>query len=77
MTTPLSYTAVVEHDKDSGMYVGIVPALPGTHSQAPTVDALRDNLSQVIKLVADVLIRNGETMNEDVSVVLEKIEVSL
>ena len=26
-------TAVVEHDPETGLYVGIVPGLPGAHTQ--------------------------------------------
>lgn len=33
-------TAQIERDKESGMYIGIVPALPGVHTQAKNLDEL-------------------------------------
>ncbi|MCC6586469.1 MAG: type II toxin-antitoxin system HicB family antitoxin [Bryobacterales bacterium] len=45
-----SYTAYVEWDPESGLYVGTVPGLPGAHTQAATLDELRVNLSEVVSL---------------------------
>jgi len=35
-----SFTAVVERDTDTGLYVGHVPGFPGAHSQAESLDEL-------------------------------------
>jgi predicted RNase H-like HicB family nuclease len=43
-------TAYVEFDPDTKLYVGIVPGLPGAHTQAPSLDELRDNLKEVLEL---------------------------
>lgn len=51
-----SYTAVVERDSDTGLYVGYVPGFPGAHSQADTLDELNQNLREVIVL----LLEDGE-----------------
>ena len=39
------FTAVVERDED-GYCVGWVPAMPGCHTQARTLDELRDRLNE-------------------------------
>ena len=51
-----SYTAVVELDSDTGLYVGYVPGFPGAHSQAETLDELHRNLREVIAM----LLEDGE-----------------
>jgi predicted RNase H-like HicB family nuclease len=51
-----SYTAVVERDSDTGLYVGYIPGFPGAHSQAETLDELNQNLREVIAL----LLEDGE-----------------
>ena len=47
---PASFTAYVEWDADTRLYVGTVPGLPGAHTQAATLDELRSNLSEVVAL---------------------------
>jgi len=46
----LNFTAYIEKDMESGMYVGTVPALPGAHTFAETIDDLRGKLVEVITL---------------------------
>lgn len=46
-------TAVVEHDPETGLYVGIVPGLPGAHTQAATLDELMASLKEVVELVLE------------------------
>ena len=36
-------TGYIEKDPETGLYVGIVPGIPGAHTQAKTLDELRDN----------------------------------
>ena len=43
-------TAYVEWDETSRLYVGIVPGVPGAHTQAATLDELRENLREVLEL---------------------------
>jgi len=45
-----AFSAYVEWDPDTGLYVGIVPGVPGAHTQAATSDELRDNLKEVLEL---------------------------
>lgn len=51
-----TYTAVVEKDLDTGLYVGYIPGFPGAHSQGATLDELYQNLREVIEM----LLENGE-----------------
>ena len=51
-----TYTAVVEHCADTGLFVGYVPGFPGAHAQAESLDELDRNLREVI----DMLIEDGE-----------------
>ena len=43
-------TAYIEKDADTGLYVAIVPGIPGAHTQAETLDELQENLKEVIEL---------------------------
>jgi predicted RNase H-like HicB family nuclease len=54
----LNFTAYIEKDPESGMYVGTVPTLPGAHTFAETLDDLRGKLVEVITLCL-------EEMNHD------------
>lgn len=55
MKTNFQFTAQIEKDKESGLYIGLVPNLPGAHTQAKTLDELRDNLKDVIALCLEEL----------------------
>ena len=55
-----TYTAIVQRDPDTGLYVGYVPGFPGAHSQAATLDELNRNLKEVIAL----LLEDGEPQLE-------------
>ena len=46
-----SYTAIIERDTDTGYYVGYIPGFPGAHSQGETLDELRYNLHEVIRML--------------------------
>ena len=47
------FTAVIEKDPDTGLYVGYVPGFPGAHSQAASLDELNDNLREVIAMLLE------------------------
>ena len=51
MTT--EYTIRIEKDKD-GYYVGSIPALPGCHSQAKSIDQLMERMEEAIALWLEV-----------------------
>lgn len=45
-----TFTAYVEWDPESKLYVGVVPGIPGAHTQAATLDELQKNLKEVLEL---------------------------
>ncbi len=45
-----TFSAYVEWDPETKLYVGIVPGLPGAHTQAATLDELQKNLREVLQL---------------------------
>jgi predicted RNase H-like HicB family nuclease len=47
------YTALVERDAETGLYVGYVPGFPGAHSQAESLDELNANLREVIAMLLE------------------------
>lgn len=67
-----TYTAVIERDQDSGLFVGYVPGWPGAHSQGATLDELRTNLLEVI----DMLHEDGEPTLEATFVGTQTLEVA-
>ncbi len=46
-------TAYVEWDEEVQLFVGSVPGIRGAHTQAATLDELRDNLREVLDLLAE------------------------
>lgn len=57
-----TYTAVVEKDQETELYVGYVPGFPGAHSQAATLEELRSNLVEVISMLLEDDNRRVETV---------------
>ncbi|MFL5897820.1 MAG: type II toxin-antitoxin system HicB family antitoxin [Solirubrobacterales bacterium] len=51
-----SYTAVVERDPETGLYVGYIPGWAGAHSQGASLDELQVNLREVVAM----LLEDGE-----------------
>jgi len=49
------FSAQIERDRETGVYVAHVPALPGAHTQAKSLDQLQINLKEVIELVLEEL----------------------
>lgn len=45
-----TFTAYVEWDPETKLYVGIVPGIPGAHTQGETLDQLQKNLREVLDL---------------------------
>ena len=45
-----TFTAYIEFDEETQLYVGVVPGITGAHTQGATLDELRDNLKEVLEL---------------------------
>ena len=48
-----TFTAIVERDSETNLYVGYVPGFPGAHSQGETLDELQENLREVIEMLLE------------------------
>lgn len=46
----MKVTGYIEKDAETGLYVAIVPSIPGAHTQAATLDELMQNLQEVVEL---------------------------
>lgn len=58
------FTAYVEKDSESNLYIGHVPQLPGAHTQAETLDELYSNLQEVTMLCLEELsVTEREALN--------------
>ncbi|MBP9146306.1 MAG: type II toxin-antitoxin system HicB family antitoxin [Thermoanaerobaculia bacterium] len=66
------FTAVIERDSDTGLYVGWVPGFAGAHSQGETLDELRANLQEVVSM----LLEEGGPRLESEFVGTQTIEVA-
>ena len=67
-----TYTAVVEQDPETGLYVGHIPGWPGAHSQGATLDELQANLQEVVAM----LLEDGEPRLEAEFVGTQTIRVA-
>jgi predicted RNase H-like HicB family nuclease len=45
-----TFTAYIEFDPDTNLYVGVFPGIPGAHTQGETLDELHHNLKEVLEL---------------------------
>ncbi len=72
-----TFTAYIERDQESGLYVGIVPGLTGAHTQAASLDELRENLREVIELCLEESGGSGEAGELPEFVGLQQIEVAV
>ena len=45
-----TFTAYIEWYPETLLYVGVVPGVPGAHTQASGLGELRDNLREVLEL---------------------------
>jgi predicted RNase H-like HicB family nuclease len=67
-----TYSAVIQRDPDTGLFVGFVPGFPGAHSQGETLDELNANLREVIEM----LLEDGEPKLESEFVGVQNVAVA-
>lgn len=67
-----SYPAVIERCPQTHLYVGLVPGLPGAHSQGETLDELNRNLQEVLSM----LLEDGEPELETEFVGIQQVAVA-
>jgi predicted RNase H-like HicB family nuclease len=66
------FTAVVERDSDTGLYIGYVPGMPGAHRQAESLDELNANLREVVAM----LLEDGDQVLEAEFVGIQTVRVA-
>ncbi len=67
-----NFSAVIERDPDTGLFVGSVPGFPGAHSQGATLDELNTNLREVISM----LLEDGEPILESEFIGVQNVAVA-
>lgn len=70
-----TFTAYIEWDPETSLYVGIVPGVPGAHTQGATLDELQHNLKEVLELCLEEY--KGPTEDLPHFVGLQQIEVAV
>lgn len=66
----------IERDPETGLYVAIVPGIPGAHTQAETLDELQKNLKEVLELcLEEMSSEEKERLPEFVGV--QQVEVAI
>jgi predicted RNase H-like HicB family nuclease len=69
------FTAFIEYDDDTKLYVGTIPNVPGAHTQAETLDELQRNLQEVLELCLE---ENPEIVHEPMHFVgTQQVEIAL
>ncbi|HKP51384.1 MAG TPA: type II toxin-antitoxin system HicB family antitoxin [Chloroflexia bacterium] len=67
------FTAYVEFDPETKLYVGVISGIPGAHTQGETLDELQYNLKEVLELCLE----ESDLSTEDLPrfVGLQQVEV--
>jgi predicted RNase H-like HicB family nuclease len=48
-----TFTAIVERDPETNLFVGYVPGFAGAHSQGGSLDELHENLREVLSMLVE------------------------
>ena len=67
-----NFSAVIERDSETRLFVGFVPGFPGAHSQGATLDELNSNLREVIAM----LLEDGEPVLESEFIGVHNVAVA-
>ena len=69
-------TSYIEKDTETGLYVAVVPGIPGAHTQAATLDELQKNLKEVVSLCLEEMdAKSRKKLPEFVGI--QQIEVAI
>ena len=71
-----TFTAYIEFDQETGLYVGTIPGLAGGHSQGATLDELHKNLREVVELILVERSEKGEPIDIQPFVGIQQITVT-
>ena len=67
-----TFTAVVERDQATGLFVGYIPGWLGAHTQGESLDELHANLREVV----DMLLEDGDPVLETEFVGTQTLDVA-
>ena len=70
-----TFTAYVEWDPETKLYVGVVPGIAGAHTQGASLDELQANLKEVLSLCLEE--NKGSTEDLPIFVGLQQVEVAV
>ena len=70
-----TFTAYVEFDPETKLYVATVPGLPGAHTQAQSLDELQMNLKEVVELCLEEFEGSPEQLPRFVGI--QSVEVAV
>jgi len=71
-----NYTAYIERDIESGMYIGSVPGITGARTFAETIDELHVKLKEVISLCLEAM-DEEDIANIPIFAGISQIEVAI
>jgi len=69
-----TFTAYLEWDPETKLYVGFVPGIPGAHTQGRSLDELQKNLKEVLELCLEEYRNADEDLPRFIG--LQQIEVA-
>ncbi len=70
-----TFTAYVEWDSETKLYVGTVPGIVGAHTQAATLDELNRNLKEVLELCLEESGKQTDVLPQFVG--LQQVEIAV
>ncbi|MBI4666513.1 MAG: type II toxin-antitoxin system HicB family antitoxin [Nitrospinae bacterium] len=71
-----TFTAYIEFDPETKLYVGVIPGITGAHSQGSSLDELKENLKEALELCLEEYKERGDLDDLPRFVGLQQIEVS-
>ncbi len=71
-----TFTAYVERDPETGLYVASIPGIAGAHTQAENLDELKRNLQEVLELVLEDMNERGEAIELGEFVGIQQVEIA-
>ena len=72
-----TFTAYIEWDPETKLYVGTIPGVPGAHTQGASLDELHNNLKEVLELCLEEAKEVGEIADLPRFFGLQQIEVAV
>lgn len=71
-----NFVAYIERDPETNLYVGIIPGIPGAHTQGETLDELQSNLKEVLELCLEEM-SDEERLEMPEFVGIQQVEVAI